>query len=372
MKFKRFFAAVSATMLSSTLLSIIPLKASATTIYGDANNDGRINISDCVQISTFLKGKASSSSVNLKYADVDKNTVIDINDFNTIMQYIGQNVSSLPYSESSATFDYYSYTFPTDDSRGYVKYDCSTEVESNYTLSPSSAMMRSGSYDDRELDSSDNAQCIVYLTFTASDGEDYRGTGFIIDDHVIATCAHNLYDGNEFNTNYTIKVYDSAGTSVVQTYSASELHIPSVYYNHQDRDYDYGLIYVEDDLSEYGTMPLGIATNNFKSTSQTVNVSGFPGKLKKDDLLILTKNRYYGVGNITGDTNDNLLWYTSYTSSGDSGGPVYIEYTLKGSTFRSAIGIHTFGNENVHGGTRITLPLLRFYNNNSEIGRSES
>lgn len=48
--------------------------------------------------------------------------------------------------------------------------------------------------------------------------------------------------------------------------------------------------------------------------------------------------------------------------------PMY--YSLKGSTFRSAIGIHTLekGEGTFHGGVRVTQPILRFYNNNPNIG----
>lgn len=119
-------------------------------------------------------------------------------------------------------------------------------------------------------------------------------------------------------------------------------------------------------MSSYGTMPLGIVSNNFKLTSQTVNVSGFPGSVRESS----TTYRYSGIGNITDQTTNNYLYYTTYANGGDSGGPVYIEYTLNGSTFRSAIGIHALGYEDhsTHAGIRITLPLLRFYNNNSYIG----
>jgi len=333
-----------------------------TIIYGDVDNDGSVTIMDATQLNRYLNGYVLTSNVNLKCADVDKNTALDVNDVKIMQHYLARAIPSLPYSESGNMFDIDTYTVPTDVPRSYIKYDCLTQSQTSYTLSTPAA--RDVSVDDRILDSSANAQCIVYLSFKCSDGGYYRGTGFIVDDHIIATCAHCLYDGSAFNTDYRIKVYDIAGTSLVATYSAKELHIPSNYYNSTSSSYDYGLIYVDEDLSSYGTMALGLPTNEFKSTAQTVSVSGFPGTVNG----IGTSCRYYGSGTVTTSTNDYRISYTSYTSGGDSGGPVYIDYALKNKTFRSAVGIHTHGNGTLHSGVRITLPILRFYYNNLNIG----
>lgn len=341
------------------------ITASASTIYGDVNNDGAVGTSDTVALNKYLSGMISN--INMKYADVDKNTVIDVNDSKVLLKYLVHSVEFLPYSESGSTFNYLNYIVPTDSARTYVKYNCSNGNQNTYTLQkPSSTATISGDYDDRQIDSSSNAQCIVYLTFNDSNGDAYRGSGFIVSNHIIATAAHVLYDGVAFSTDLSVKVYNKEGTSVVAAYDASELHVPANYVNDLNDNYDYGLIYVEDDLSAYGNMSLGIVTNNFPNTSQAVNVSGFPGSVNN----VNTNSRYYGTGNITSSTTNSKLYYTAYASGGDSGGPVYIEYNLKGSTFRSAIGIHTLGGSDgsVHGGVRITQPILRFYNNNPNIG----
>lgn len=344
-----------------TMESALPI-ASDTILYGDVDGDGEISIIDATQLNRYLKGYVLTSNVNLQYADVDKNTALDVNDIKIMQNYIARTIPSLPYSESGNMFDIDTYTVPTDVSRSYIKYDCLTRTQTSYTLSTPAA--RSVSVDDRILDSSANAQCIVYLSYKKSNGGSYRGTGFIVDDHIIATCAHCLYDGSAFNTDYKVKVYNIDGTSLVATYSAKELHIPSSYYNSQSHNYDYGLIYVDEDLSSYGTMALGLTTNEFKSTAQTVSVSGFPGAVNG----IGTTCRYYGSGTVTTSTNDYRISYTSYTSGGDSGGPVYIDYELLNGTFRSAVGIHTHGGTTTRSGVRITLPILRFYYNNSNIG----
>lgn len=369
---------ISSCLAFGVIATVTPMSANATmetTIYGDVNNSGSVDVSDVVVLSRYITGDYLTSNVNLKYADVDQNTVLDTDDANIILNYISNIISSLPYSESGSTFICNSYSVPTDESRAYVKHECSNGYDSIYWLSPPSALsssydpLRSGNIDDRLLDSSTNAQCIVRLSYKQSDGLFHCSSGFIIDDHVIATCGHSLYDGTAFNTNFTISIYNVTGTSVIATYSADEFHIPHAYYYNENSNYDYGLIYVDADLWQYGTIALGLPTDYFKSTEQTVYISGFPISVNGNQV----SGRYFGSGKIL-DTSDNyLLDSRAYISEGDSGGPIYIDYTLCGGTFRSAIGICGYfgtdsNNIRFSGGVRMTLPVLRFFMKNSNIG----
>lgn len=344
----------------------MPANAAAT-VYGDVNNNGEVEIGDCILLNKYLTGQIPSSGINMKNADVDMNAVLDVNDAKVIMDSIVGLVPSLPYSESGNMINYNSYSVPPDQARSYIKYDCVTGQQTTYSLSKASEVSTAAVVDDdRILDSSANAQCIVYLHIRDGSVNGARGTGFIVDDHIIATAAHCLYDGTKFMGKTTVSIYNAEGTTPIKTCSATQLHIPSSYLTASvPKNYDYGLIYVEEDLSAYGKMSLGIMTNNFVCTNQAVNVSGFPGEVND----VPTTGRYYATGNIKPSNGNYTFDYTTMTSSGDSGGPVYIEYTLKGEIFRSAIGIHTYGNgQSSHSGTRITLPLLRFYYSNPNVG----
>ena len=79
------------------------------------------------------------------------------------------------------------------------------------------------------------------------------GSGFIIDDHIIATAAHCVYsceDQEFFNTK--IKLVDKDNNETVVTPIFTDIN--KTYHNTTDYDkckkYDYALIYVEEDWRE--------------------------------------------------------------------------------------------------------------------------
>jgi len=361
------------TALAMFVCTMPSVKVSATTIYGDVNNSGTVDLTDVSMLNLYLEGSVSASSINKKYADVDQNTVLDVCDLKTLKAYVTHSLSYLPYSESENTFsDCSNYVFPSDSPRYYTKYKCSTGATSTYPLNAlSNYMPRTGNIDGRQIDSSANAKSVVELEYKKNDGQWYRGSGFIVDNHIIATCAHCIYNGTSFNTNYTIKIYDSNGSTLLNTLYAKELHVPNSYIsNPSGTDYDYGLIYVDSSLSSYGNIALGTATDYFMTTSSDVSISGFPGEVSGSPVGIV---RYFETGSVLSTSTDALLKSTAYVSLGDSGGPMYIEYSLNGTPFRSAIGIcegfvpTSPYNDRYSVGVRITTPILRFYMDNEYI-----
>ena len=360
------------TVLAMFVCTMPSVKVSATTIYGDVNNSGTVDLTDVSMLNLYLEGSVSASSINKKYADVDQNTVLDVCDLKTLKAYLTYSISYLPYNESGNPFNCNSYVFPSDSTRSYTKYNCSTGATSTYTLNAlSNYMPRTGNYDGRQIDSSANAKSVVKLEYKKNDGQWYSGSGFIVDKHIIATCAHCIHNGTSFNTNYTIKIYDSNGSTLLNTLYAKELHVPNSYIaNPSGTDYEYGLIYVDSSLSSYGNIALGNATDYFMTTYSDVSISGFPGEVSGSPVGNV---RYFETGSVLSTSTDALLKSTAYVSLGDSGGPMYIEYSLNGTPFRSAIGIcegfvpTSPYNDRYSIGVRITTPILRFYMDNEYI-----
>ena len=84
--------------------------------------------------------------------------------------------------------------------------------------------------------------------------------------------------------------------------------------------------------------------------------------------------QYTGSGNLQTKTNYKLF-YDVDTSHGNSGGPVYIEETINGTTCYTALAIHTNGidpydpdDTNNNCGTRVTTDIMKFYMSNPYLG----
>ena len=64
------------------------------------------------------------------------------------------------------------------------------------------------------------------------------------------------------------------------------------YLSEEEPNYDYALIYVEDDLSEYGIWNMGVLSDSFMNSSANLTTSGFA-------KLGGVSARYYDKGMVT-------------------------------------------------------------------------
>ncbi len=278
-----------------------------------------------------------------------------------------------------------------DRSRLYQIYDYNTQsVDENYILlhsditsAPATASIIDGEDDRIEYANSG----IVYLRFSGN-----IGTGFIIGDNTIATCAHNVYDKahNGYYTAYSIELYNNSG-NYVTTIAPTSAHIPYQYisseeHSVEEHNYDYALLTVSTDLSDYEHFQLGVSLDN--AGNIPVTVSGFPKTVNGVNVM---RHLYTNTGTLfsyasSSDYYGYRLHYNTDTSGGQSGSPVYTttNYQVGNNApvqSKTVIGIHTSGPipvENEHdvehyesdaynSGVKITSELLNFYYNNTAI-----
>lgn len=238
------------------------------------------------------------------------------------------------------------------------------------------------------LDSTNNARTIFkpndmvrdyYDTAVVRiDGPD--ATGFIVDDHIIATAAHCVYDlSSKKFYDFTISIIDE-NNNVIKTISPKYAHINkkfsefSSYIDDSKRPdytsmYDYAMIYVNEDLSEYGQFNLGVALDSYVNNQGSVIVSGFPIQYPDGYSNADWGIRFKAAGNIMiQHTTSKLLRYNADMTNGDSGGPVYLEEGIvvngKLKQYKTVIAINVCQDLYCNTGVRMTGEILKFYGDN--------
>jgi len=200
-----------------------------------------------------------------------------------------------------------------------------------------------------------------------------RATGFVVDKHTIATAAHCIYDEKMRE----IRLFDSNG-NVSKTVTPVEVHVPQKYINDsQDSvNYDYGLITVKEDLSDYACFDLGTVLDSGIFNQLTVSVTGFPAEYNTKEDKMYTGNgvlKYKSDVSIISEGkqktfyHDSAIFYTADSSKGNSGGPVYVTTSYKGKVYYTVIGVHNYGLIDINSATRMTPDLLHFYMNNPNV-----
>ncbi len=266
----------------------------------------------------------------------------------------------------------------TDKTRKYIVYNYTSESEvSTYELSvplDSSIQSRSLIGDDERVEYAHSG--IVRLEKFA--------TGFIVGDHTIATAAHCVFEKAEddqrdtlgygvYVPKFDVTLYNDSGAAVKEI-EVSEAHLPDLYKTCPFADrfkYDYALLTVTEDLSDYEHFKLGEVINGSILSSIPVSVCGFPiNDTNTSDNVVITPGKLYIDTNNIIVSNNHCIYYKADTSSGESGGPVFVTTRYQIGTdsaveTKTVIAIHAAAGNTNNGGTRMNSELLKFYLANS-------
>lgn len=342
--------------ISLAVASAVSLTSSASGTPRDPNGDGIVNMSDAIYIKQYLNGRVLPN--NLTSLDFDVNGIISQMD-SYKLQYWCLSLYSPPSRPSNetivqstgSTVEYRRHNYNSSNMMSYFPYSLNFN-DSLYSLASTQSII------------GDNDMVRDYDTAVVrlSTG----GTGFIIGEHTIATAAHCVYNrtSSEF-LNFNISVIGN-DNSVVTTMNPHYVHIPKNYiYNTLGSDY--ALIYVDDNLSNYGKFYMGTALNDYVDRHGQVVVSGFPQEYPNGytgDWGL----RFKATGSVLSNSNSKVLYYDADTIGGDSGGPVYVEEDIylngEYKEYKTAIAIHTNGGNY---GTRINENILRFFYYNNHL-----
>jgi len=366
----------------------------------DLNDDGDYDVEDVMIILSFCNGnyryaiEGENDSLiyrNIIDMDVNEDRIINSEDawlyFEVYTALLSHNIPNFEATEHHPLNSY--QEFEANNfylNRQYYKCELTSNGEidsnsiSNYQIqwdnerSNNINTLRTDSrtYVNSLIDSP--LECVVRLSNS--------GTGFIIDEHSIATAAHCIYNSitNSF-VPVNVLIYDS-NMNLVTTIIPTSLHIPYQYaFNQSDpqpsSNYDYGLITVDDsiDLTTYGTLSFGVSTYDLMSTSKPVTDCGF---MMNDNIL----HRYQTQGYLVNWVNDlyqnneyPFVFLFNITSiSGCSGAPLYTTVnnsSASSATPDSVLGIVTGGAYNYGLGIRVMPTVLRFYYQNPYFNAQE-
>lgn len=336
----------------------------------DPNGDGNLTLADSTAILQYLGGHYEPS--DLTELDMDDNDVVSVVDSNYVKMYdagiINTSIEDAaePMAENSTT------------SRSYVVYNAQTGAYlRSYDLSVRNADTSYNSRniigdDDRVTDWSNRG---VAKIMSVDEESIYRGTGFVVGPHTIATAAHVVFD-TYIDYAYRIDeilLFNIAGNEY--SFTPVEYHFLESYKSatSQSNENDYALITIEEDLSSYMSFNLGAVTDDAFYNNLEIATVGFPGYF--NNTLINTANKHQEIlseGELvisqTHGVSNLIIRHTADALNGNSGGPIYTTETLNGETYHTVIGIHTSSaSMNFNVGLRFTAHVLKFLKANPNI-----
>lgn len=391
---------LSGVVAAAVLAANSAIMTSAATTYDpcDVNHDGIVNVRDAFAISQFLKGNILEPNYNR--FDANKSLTIDAQDVQCVMNKINGKSYKIRYISKKTGNEYtpptisgynpdytanltdpvqyrkYTYTTKREDARPYTLYPANINTLLPYASSKNGATRSIVDNDDRYETSGPECTGIVKISNERiPNSNSYGGvcTGFIVDDHVIATSAVNVYSAVGWE-DIKIETYMRNGALSGRTLTPVEAHIPENYRNLGTDEDNYALITVKENLSGYVHFALGNSYNVKENDYRRIpiHVTGCPeaGVNNINSGYIL----FTGEGRIKGNDNTDIINYNCDVVEGNNGSPVYTvtnNYTngVKSNTY-TALGINNsdsndFGSSN--SGVLITKYLTQFYLNNSNI-----
>lgn len=359
---------VALTMAMSA--NVISANASGSYLRGDVDGNGTVDLIDTITLVQFLNGSVGADGATAERMDVHRDYVINEYDRITLssillgdtpMGYVNSaNTTALPYQES----------------RTYYKYEAGSDEYDTYTLDPVNNIgTRSiiGNSDDRYIENGLEGVLKVEVNNSTAP----YGTAFIIDSHTIMTAAHVVYDytNSKVIDNLRFKIYDDYNSPSNVSITPKAYHIPSNYVNNANGmkwRYDYAIVTVEEDLSDYINFDLGLMRENMP-LSTPIYATGFGGNGGQANQSLVQPSlinvKSTGVGTLsTVPLLEGVQGYSFYHSAdlvaGVSGGPTYI---CNSDGSKTVIGIVTHEGGTFNQSVRITTDILHFAYNNTNL-----
>lgn len=370
---KKFIASfVSVLVVSATAIATV--SSGAFNPNKDPNGDGILDIADATYIHQCLGGKYNPS--DLTQLDMDDNGVVSAVDAMYAQMYDAGAIHSETPGDSTQggivssaiSTRYVAYNAKTGSQ--LRTYDLSVTNRDNTRNSTAEPNFVIGDTDDRMKDYSNRGTAKIMCSEC---DEGYRGSGFVIGKHKIATAAHVVFD-TKIDRGWkldNILLFDSNG--VPTSVTPVEYHIPYVYKSSTSSYFerDYAIITVKEDLTKWMSFNLGEITDYADDYQLPVATVGFPKCLNDSSPDINTGTLHderLSLGSIKKATS-SVFYFNCDTSVGNSGGPIYTVEQVEGKVYYTVVGITVGENsfEMANTGVRIDASILKFFSDTTNI-----
>jgi len=386
--FKRIvFGMLSATVLmtsfvtSSFSISALPYN---NYIRGDIDGDEEVDVVDLVYLYSFLNGGCASLNNRMtERLDVDSNAIIDIKDYNLLLDIILGDEA-----EITNTYDDDDEGIPNQQAVTYKKYDgfmgyyCDeyTIENCNSIIEPYNEVSTCSVIGPDEREEYYNKGIVYINSHDSRTGLSYSGTGIVVGPNTILTAAHCVFDTvyNVPRDNVYFKAFNSNGV-LEESGFAQYYHVPVPFIDQTvfNSENDYAIIKVANNLSSDRIMKVGVAREKLSHINTTVISSGYSGEdtsTNSAENEALRGLMVKGPGAISNMTQ-NVIYYDSDTVQGESGGPLYVVYDPETDHEEQVvIGINSASLTNrvtheatINSATRISTKILHFIYNNGNL-----
>lgn len=352
-----------------TLAAVASSMALGTTAFAkNPTGDGEYHINDAILIYQFLGGNYKVS--DLTALDYNKNGVITEADGlqiqHDILYHCTPDPNEPPIPKDSTTVEDQIFN---ETERWYSRYDAQTGIRidkggysincaENYFDNGISTYDVIGDRDDRVVDFSKTG---VVKIITDVNDVTHFGTGFIVGPHTIATAAHVVYNDkpNDSAKIEQILSFNADGTEKSGTITPLEIHLPTKFnikspenevLSNEVLSYDYALITVEEDLSNYPFFELGVY-DSISDRDVTASITGFPTQVQNnitgEETTVNTpmKHTMYTGTDVVFSSDGGVINHKIDTTSGNSGIPLYITEMIDGKAVNIVFSIHNLNDD---------------------------